>query len=116
MIDGSSELKWELVNQTTHHQRKELILCDTLASTTTSAIVCFVPQTSGARRSGKAASRATRPPASLNFSPPWENPPKWSWEACWNWGWLYDLLDEIPQVEEVVLAHPYKTRLIAEAP
>jgi transposase len=36
-------------------------------------------------------------------------------EACWNWGWLYDLLDEIPQVEEVVLAHPYKTRLIAEA-
>ena len=36
-------------------------------------------------------------------------------EACWNWGWLYDLLGEIPQVEEVTLAHPYKTRLIAEA-
>jgi transposase len=36
-------------------------------------------------------------------------------EACWNWGWLYDLLGEIPQVERVVLAHPYKTRLIAEA-
>lgn len=36
-------------------------------------------------------------------------------EACWNWGWLYDLLGEIEQVEQVVLAHPYKTRLIAEA-
>src|SRR5438034_2263826 len=36
-------------------------------------------------------------------------------EACWNWGWLYDLLAKIDQVEEVVLAHPYKTRLIAEA-
>jgi transposase len=36
-------------------------------------------------------------------------------EACWNWGWLYDLLGEIDLVDEVVLAHPYKTRLIAEA-
>jgi transposase len=36
-------------------------------------------------------------------------------EACWNWGWLYDLLGEIEGVGEVVLAHPYKTRLIAEA-
>ena len=36
-------------------------------------------------------------------------------EACWNWGWLYDLLGGIEQVEKVVLAHPYKTRLIAEA-
>jgi transposase len=30
-------------------------------------------------------------------------------------GWLYDLLVQIEQVDEVVLAHPYKTRLIAEA-
>jgi Transposase len=36
-------------------------------------------------------------------------------EACWNWSWLYDLLEKIDQVDEVVLAHPYKTRLIAEA-
>lgn len=36
-------------------------------------------------------------------------------EACWNWGWLHDVLQEIEQVEEVVLAHPYKTRVIAEA-
>jgi transposase len=42
-------------------------------------------------------------------------PSKVVMEACWNWGWLYDLLGEIPQVEEVILAHPYKTRLIADA-
>jgi len=36
-------------------------------------------------------------------------------EACWNWGWLYDLLNETEGVAEVVLAHPYKTRLIADA-
>jgi transposase len=36
-------------------------------------------------------------------------------EACWNWGKLYDLLEALPQVSEVVLAHPLKTRLIAEA-
>jgi len=36
-------------------------------------------------------------------------------EACWNWGWLYDVLERIEEVEEVVLAHPYKTRVIAEA-
>ena len=30
-------------------------------------------------------------------------------------GWLYDLLGQIDEVGEVVLAHPYKTRLIAEA-
>lgn len=42
-------------------------------------------------------------------------PSKVVMEACWNWGWLYDLLGEVPGVEEVILAHPYKTRLIAEA-
>jgi len=36
-------------------------------------------------------------------------------EACWNWGWLYDLLAKIDGIDEVMLAHPYKTRLIAEA-
>lgn len=36
-------------------------------------------------------------------------------EACWNWGWLYDELNEIEGVESVVLAHPFKTRLIADA-
>jgi transposase len=36
-------------------------------------------------------------------------------EACWNWGKFYDLLEALPQVTEVVLAHPLKTRLIADA-
>lgn len=36
-------------------------------------------------------------------------------EACWNWGWLYDYLCEIEDLDEVVLSHPGKTRLIAEA-
>jgi hypothetical protein len=33
-------------------------------------------------------------------------------EACWNWGRIHDVLSEIEQVEEVVLAHPLKTRLL----
>jgi transposase len=33
-------------------------------------------------------------------------------EACWNWGRIHDLLQEIDAVEEVVLANPLKTRLM----
>ena len=36
-------------------------------------------------------------------------------EACWNWGWLYDLLGETDNVAEVVLANPAKTKIIADA-
>ena len=36
-------------------------------------------------------------------------------EACWSWGKIHDLLEELPQVVEVVLAHPLKTPLIASA-
>lgn len=36
-------------------------------------------------------------------------------EACMNWCKLYDLLEDIPNVEQMTLAHPYKTRIIAEA-
>ncbi len=44
-----------------------------------------------------------------------EGPSKAVLEACWNWGLTHDLLEEIGEVEEVVLAHPLKTRLIADA-
>src|SRR5207248_7188263 len=44
-----------------------------------------------------------------------EGPSKVVVEAGWNWGLVHDELEEIEQVEEVVLAHPYKTRLIADA-
>ncbi len=36
-------------------------------------------------------------------------------EASMNWGYLYDLLHEIEQVADVTIAHPFKTRIIAEA-
>jgi transposase len=42
-------------------------------------------------------------------------PSKVVMEATWNWGRIHDLLEKIEGVEEVVLAHPYKTRIIAEA-
>lgn len=42
-------------------------------------------------------------------------PAKVVMEACWNWGYLYDLIEGMDGIEEVVLAHPYKTRVIAEA-
>jgi transposase len=44
-----------------------------------------------------------------------DGPSKAVLEACWNWGLTHDLLEEIEEVEEVVLAHPLKTRLIADA-
>lgn len=36
-------------------------------------------------------------------------------EAGWNWGVLYDWLERIKNVEEIQLAHPYRTRAIAAA-
>ncbi len=44
-----------------------------------------------------------------------EGPSKAVLEACWNWGLTHDRLEEIAGIEEVVLAHPLKTRLIADA-
>jgi transposase len=44
-----------------------------------------------------------------------KGPSKTVLEACWNWGRIHDLLEEIDEIEEVVLAHPLKTRLIADA-
>ena len=37
------------------------------------------------------------------------------YESSFNWTWLYDLLEHIPCVKSIVLANPYKVRLIAEA-
>lgn len=36
-------------------------------------------------------------------------------EACWNWGPLYDLLEGLDGVAKVVLSHPAKNRIIADA-
>jgi len=36
-------------------------------------------------------------------------------EACWNWAWLHDVLEEIDSIDRVILANPGKTRIIADA-
>jgi transposase len=36
-------------------------------------------------------------------------------EACWNWGKIYDLLESLPIISQVVVANPVKTHLIASA-
>jgi len=36
-------------------------------------------------------------------------------EACWNWGTLYDLLEDTKGVSKVVLSNPAKNRIIADA-
>jgi transposase len=36
-------------------------------------------------------------------------------EACWNWATLYDLLEDTPGVQKVVLSNPAKNRIIADA-
>jgi transposase len=36
-------------------------------------------------------------------------------EAGWNWGLMYDWLEQVENVTEVQLAHPYRTRAIAAA-
>jgi len=35
-------------------------------------------------------------------------------EASMNWHWLYELLEREMPAEDILLAHPYKTRIIAE--
>ena len=36
-------------------------------------------------------------------------------EACMNWHWLLEILEEAMPREDIVLANPFKTRIIAEA-
>jgi transposase len=36
-------------------------------------------------------------------------------EASWNWTKIYEILEELEGIEEVVLANPLRTRLIADA-
>jgi hypothetical protein len=44
-----------------------------------------------------------------------EGPCKAVVEACWNWGWSTMSWKSLEQIDEVVLADPSKTRLIADA-
>ena len=67
------------------------------------------------QRVGEARIVGNSPAGFAQFLDSLGGPTKVVLEACWNWGWLYDQLQGMPNVTEVVLAHPYKTRLIAEA-
>ena len=67
------------------------------------------------QRIGEARIVGNSPAGFAQFLDSLGGPTKVVLEACWNWGWLYDQLQNQPNVTEVVLAHPYKTRLIAEA-
>ena len=52
-----------------------------------------------------------RPPSLSSFGAPAEV----VIEACRNWGALYDLLEGMDGVAKVVLSHPAKNRIIADA-
>ena len=41
--------------------------------------------------------------------------PRVVFEACMNWHWLYEILEQAMPEDDLVLANPYKTRIIAEA-
>jgi transposase len=63
----------------------------------------------GARIEGNSAAAFAQYLGSL------QGPCKVAIEACWNWGAIYDRIESLPQVAEIVVAHPLKTRLIGEA-
>ena len=44
-----------------------------------------------------------------------EEPVKVVYESSVNWSWLYEILERIENVEEIILANPYKVKLISEA-
>ena len=68
---------------------------DTASFTIPASSTCFAPATSPASRLARAWFRISA--------------------ACWNWGTVYDLLEATPAVAKVVLSHPAKNRIIADA-
>lgn len=75
----------------------------------------LVAQDERGRKLKEARIEGNSAPGFVQFFKSLEGPSKVVLEACWNWGLTHDLLEEIEEVEEVVLAHPLKTRLIADA-
>jgi len=67
------------------------------------------------RRLGEARIEGNTATGFAQFLGSFKEPSRVVLEACWNWGKLYETLEGIEQVESIVLAHPHKTRLIAEA-
>src|SRR6266487_6027890 len=77
------------------------------------SVLCALDESGRKLREGRVEGNSAR--GFAQFFAGLEGPSKAVVEACWNWGLVHDELEEIEQVEEVVLAHPYKTRLIADA-
>src|SRR5438876_1149025 len=77
------------------------------------SVLCAVDEVGKKVREGRVEGNSEK--GFARFFAGLEGPSKAVLEACWNWGLIHDLLEEIEEVEEVVLAHPLKTRLIADA-
>jgi transposase len=67
------------------------------------------------RRLAEARIDYNRPEAFASYFAKFDEPSAVVLEACWNWGVLYDLLADTPGVAQVVLSHPAKNRIIADA-
>src|SRR5207248_4834942 len=77
------------------------------------SVLCALDESGRKLREGRVQGNSAR--GFAQFFAGLEGPSKAVVEACWNWGLIHDELEELEPVEEVVLAHPYKTRLIADA-
>ena len=77
------------------------------------SVLCALDETG--RKLREARVEGNEPSGFAQFFTALSGPSKAVLEACWNWGLIHDELEELDQVEEVVLAHPHKTRLIADA-
>jgi transposase len=67
------------------------------------------------RRLAEARIDHNQPEAFASYFAKLDQPSTVCLEACWNWGTLYDLLEDTPGVAKVVLSHPAKNRIIADA-
>ena len=76
------------------------------------SVLCALDESGRKLREGRVEGNSAR--GFAQFFAGLEGPSKAVVEACWNWGLIHDELEELESVEEVVLAHPYKTRLIAD--
>ena len=77
------------------------------------SVLCALDESGRKLREGRVEGNAAS--GFAQFFAGLDGPSKAVVEACWNWGLIHDELEELDGVEEVVLAHPHKTRLIAEA-
>src|SRR5881392_1979850 len=77
------------------------------------SVLCALDESGRKLREGRVEGNSAR--GFAQFFAGLEGPSKAVVEACWNWGLIHDELEELEPVEEVVLAHSYKTRLIADA-